>query len=109
MLQTLREASTSAWSMTTGGRHFLGALNDHLCLEGLQRFWNLGPFGGPSSFDSRTFGRKGTGCHLGCCTKDVTLLEQKFLRLKAGAKEYEKIWKKIISSPCYLFIYSILL
>lgn len=89
-----KDCFTSAWSMTIGGRHFSDVLNGHLWPEGLQRFSNWGPFEGPSSCDSRTFGRKGTGCHWNGCTKDMTQQEQTLAQLKVGPKEHEKIWKK---------------
>ena len=59
----------------------------------------LGAFLGPSSFDSRTFGRKGTGRHWGGCTKDMRQLEQTLARLEADPKEYEK--KKCILSTLF--------
>ena len=85
--------------MTIGGRHFSDVLDGHQWPEGLTRFWNWEPFGGLSSFDSCTFGRKETGCHWDGCMKDRTHLEQTLLQLKVGPKEYEKIWKKNISCP----------
>lgn len=88
--------------MTIGGRHFSDVLNGHLWPEGLQRFSNWGPFEGPSSCDSRTFGRKGTGCHWNGCTKDMTQQEQTLAQLKVGPKEHEKIWKK--KKECILSI-----